>query len=89
MGEVYARRTAAIPERQAAHHLFDWPHTIHLPAAAGVRTDAQRRVEIVRTIDPSRQNTAMGGIGADVLTLDLPVQKPDVTVPVIELFLKD
>ena len=41
-------------------------------------------------IDPHQQaqNTTMGGAGADTLTLRLPVQKPDVVVPVIELFLK-
>jgi alpha-L-fucosidase len=29
----------------------------------------------------------MGGVSADVLTLKLPIQKPNVLVPVIELFL--
>jgi alpha-L-fucosidase len=29
----------------------------------------------------------MGGLAPGTLTLDLPVQRPDVTVPVVELFL--
>ncbi len=77
-------------------HLFDWPFGhVHLPGLAQRVAYAQLLSDaseiLMRTIDPSRpaQNTTMGGIGADVLTLDLPVQKPDVTVPVIELFLKD
>jgi alpha-L-fucosidase len=43
----------------------------------------------MRVIDPGQQaqNTAMGG-QEGTLTLELPVQKPDVAVPVIELFLK-
>ncbi len=40
-------------------------------------------------IDPEQQaqNVTMSGT-AGTLTLELPVQKPPVTVPVIELFLK-
>jgi alpha-L-fucosidase len=34
------------------------------------------------------QNTTMSGLGADVLTLTLPVRQPDVAVPVIELLLE-
>ena len=30
----------------------------------------------------------MGGLGPDVLTLTLPVRRPDVLVPVVELFLE-
>jgi len=41
-------------------------------------------------VDPAQQvqNTAMGGLPAGTLTLELPVQHPPVAVPVIELFLK-
>jgi len=74
-------------------HLFAWPFRhVHLPGLAG-------RVRFARflhdgseipaeVIDPARraQDTTMGGLGADVLTLTLPVQRPDVAVPVIELF---
>jgi alpha-L-fucosidase len=42
-------------------------------------------------IDPQQQaqNTTMGGLPPGTLTLELPVQKPPVAVPVIELFLTD
>ena len=76
-------------------HLFSWPFR-------HVRLDGMAsRVEFVRllndgseikmqVIDPHQQaqNTTVGGGSADTLTLELPVQKPDVVVPVIELFLK-
>ena len=41
-------------------------------------------------IDPEQQaqNTTMSGL-AGTLTLELPVQKPDVVVPVVELFLRE
>ncbi len=77
-------------------HLFAWPFkNVHLPGLA-------RRVEYAQllndasevrmmTIDPHQQAncTTPGGISADTLTLELPVHKPGVTVPVVELFLKD
>ncbi|HXF64268.1 MAG TPA: alpha-L-fucosidase [Caldilineaceae bacterium] len=76
-------------------HLFAWPFRhVHLPGLA-------QRVEYAqllndgseikrRVIDPHQtaQNTTMGGLAPDTLTLELPVQQPDVAVPVIELFLK-
>ena len=77
-------------------HLFAWPFRhVHLPGLAGRVAYAQLlndASEIKRVqIDPHQvaQNTTMGGLPPDVLTLELPVQKPDVAVPVIELFLKD
>jgi alpha-L-fucosidase len=41
-------------------------------------------------LDPEQQaqNTTMAG-STGTLTLELPVQKPDAVVPVIELFLKE
>ena len=41
-------------------------------------------------IGPEQQafNTRLGGLPAGTLTLEVPVQKPDVLVPVIELFLR-
>jgi alpha-L-fucosidase len=41
-------------------------------------------------IDPhqSAQNTTLGGVAANTLTLELPIQPPPVIVPVVELFLK-
>ena len=77
-------------------HLFAWPYAhVHLDGLAGRVEYAQllndaseiRMVEI----DPhaEAQNTTMGGVGRNTLTLSLPIQKPPVTVPVVELFLKD
>jgi alpha-L-fucosidase len=46
--------------------------------------------EVRRTVsDPEQtaQNTTMGGLAPGTLTLELPTQRPDVLVPVIELFL--
>ena len=77
-------------------HLFAWPFkNVHLSGLA-------KRVEYAQllndasevrmmTIDPHQQAicTTPGGIAADTLTLELPVHKPAVTVPVVELFLKD
>jgi alpha-L-fucosidase len=76
-------------------HLFAWPFRhVHLDGLANRVEYAQllndaSEIRIV-PIDPNQQaqNTTMGGVGADTLTLQLPVQKPPVTVPVIELFLK-
>ncbi len=43
----------------------------------------------MRALDPEAQaqNTSMTGT-AGTVTLELPVQKPDVAVPVVELFLR-
>jgi alpha-L-fucosidase len=75
-------------------HLFAWPFGhVHLDGLAGRVEYAQLlndASEIKRqVIDPAQmaQNVAMSGTPGS-LTLDLPVQKPDVAVPVIELFLK-
>lgn len=75
-------------------HVFSWPFRhIHLDGLAGRVEYAQllndgSEIKMVE-IDPHQesQNIAMQGT-AGTLTLELPVQKPDVTVPVIELFLK-
>ncbi|MCB0130034.1 MAG: alpha-L-fucosidase [Caldilineaceae bacterium] len=77
-------------------HLFAWPFRhVHL-TGLGSRVEYAQLLsdasEIkMRVIDPhqSALNTTMGGLGDDILTLELPVQKPDVAVPVIELFLKE
>jgi alpha-L-fucosidase len=76
-------------------HLFAWPFRhVHLDGLAG-------RVEFARLlndgseikmieVDPHQQaqNITMAGT-LDTLTLELPIQKPDVAVPVIELLLKE
>lgn len=77
-------------------HLFAWPFEhLHLPGLAGKVAYAQLLNDAselgMRVIDPSirAQNTGVGGQPAGTLTLTLPIRRPDVTVPVIELFLAD
>jgi alpha-L-fucosidase len=76
-------------------HLFAWPFRhVHLDGLAG-------RVELARLlndgsevkmieIDPHQQAQTItpGGSRPDTLTLELPVQKPDVAVPVVELLMR-
>ena len=77
-------------------HIFSWPFGhVHLTDLAG-RVEFARFVhdgsEVQREeIDPSQKpNTIrMGGLPAGTLTLNLPVHRPDVLVPVVELFLRD
>jgi alpha-L-fucosidase len=75
-------------------HLFAWPFRhVHLDGLAErveyaqLLNDASEIKMLV--IDPNKQaqNVVMSGTPG-TLTLELPVQKPPVTVPVIELFLK-
>ncbi|MCD6334681.1 MAG: alpha-L-fucosidase [Candidatus Latescibacterota bacterium] len=75
-------------------HLFAWPFKhVHLEGLAGQVEYAQllNDASEVKTsvVDPHQQaqNTTMGG-QAGTLTLELPILKPAVAVPVIELFLK-
>jgi alpha-L-fucosidase len=75
-------------------HIFAWPFGhMHLRGLAGRVEYAQLLhdgSEIpMEVIDPHEQaqNTKLGGIGEGTLTLRLPVQRPGVAVPVIELFL--
>ena len=76
-------------------HLFAWPfQTVHLPDLAGKVEYAQLLNDASEVamleLAPARQaiTTAEGGQPAGTLTLKLPVQRPDVAVPVVELFLK-
>ena len=76
-------------------HLFAWPfETLHLAGLADHVEYAQLLndgSEIgMRVIDPDAkaQNMSQGGQPAGTLTLTLPVRRPDVAVPVIELFLR-
>ncbi|GGO67134.1 alpha-L-fucosidase [Microbacterium nanhaiense] len=77
-------------------HLFHWPFGhVHLPDLAG-RVGFARFLHDgseIRTsaIDPDQQawNTTPGGQPAGTLTLHLPVTRPDVLVPTIELFLAE
>ncbi|WP_432950677.1 alpha-L-fucosidase [Kribbella sp. CA-253562] len=75
-------------------HLFSWPFKhVHLPGLAGKVGYAQllsdaSEIQLVEH-DPARaaENTRPGAQPPGTLTLQLPVRRPDVAVPVIELFL--
>ncbi len=70
-------------------HVFAWPiRYLHLDGLGGKVAYAQllNDASEIRKIAPrSNRQEAMP---EDVLTLELPIQKPNVTVPVIELFLE-
>jgi alpha-L-fucosidase len=75
-------------------HLFAWPYKhLHLPGLAGRVRYAQllNDASEIRTLvpDPSVDSghTKLGALPEDTLTLQLPVRRPDVAVPVIEIFL--
>ncbi|MFJ5958695.1 alpha-L-fucosidase [Paenarthrobacter sp. NPDC092416] len=76
-------------------HLFAWPFEyVHLPDLAGKVEYAQLLNDasevFLKEVDPQQQaiNMTPGGQPAGTLTIKLPVQRPDVAVPVLELFLK-
>ncbi|CAM3608860.1 alpha-L-fucosidase [Occultella aeris] len=75
-------------------HLFTWPFGhVQLPGLAGKVTYAQflhDASEVAYSeIDPDQAgwNTTPDGPAPGTLTLTLPVRRPDVAVPVVELFL--
>ncbi len=75
-------------------HLFSWPpQHVHLPGMAGrvayaqLLNDASEIAFAEISPDTQAVNTGMGGQPAGTLTLTLPVRRPDVAVPVVELFL--
>jgi alpha-L-fucosidase len=76
-------------------HLFAWPFGhVHLPGLGATVEYAQFLHDAsevrVEQIDPARkaQTTVMGGLPEGTVTLVLPVRRPPVAVPVIELFLR-
>lgn len=76
-------------------HLFAWPFEyVHLPDLAGKVEYAQLLNDasevFLKEVDPGQQamNMTPGGQPAGTLTIKLPVLRPDVAVPVLELFLK-
>jgi alpha-L-fucosidase len=89
------RYTYAGHNRRLYLHLFAWPFRhLHLDGLAGrveyaqlLNDDSEIKMHIIDP-DQQAQNTAISGTPG-ALTLELPVQKPDVAVPVIELFLKE
>jgi len=74
-------------------HVFAWPFKhLHLEGLAGKVAYAQllNDASEVRTREPTPgdDDASRDAAARNTLTLELPVRKPDVTVPVIELFLK-
>ncbi|SDS21147.1 alpha-L-fucosidase [Microlunatus soli] len=76
-------------------HLFAWPmRHVHLQGLAGkigyaqLLNDASEIAFSETDPDQAAQNTTPGGQPAGTVTLSLPIQQPDVAVPVVEIFLK-
>lgn len=74
-------------------HILNWPFRhIHLAGLAGNVRYAQLLSDAseVRLLEPGKHSEwSIATVAADTLTLELPVVKPDVVVPVIELFLRE
>jgi alpha-L-fucosidase len=72
-------------------HLFAWPlRALHLDGV-GDRVQYAQLLNDASEIpftDAAARLERWGGAGDDTITLELPIQKPRVTVPVVELFLK-
>jgi alpha-L-fucosidase len=71
-------------------HLLAWPfREIHLDGFAGKVSYAQllNDASEVRIVVREPHQASVDSVPTDTLTLQLPVQKPNVAVPVIELFL--
>ena len=72
-------------------HVFTWPFRhLHMDGFAGKVAYAQllNDASEVRFAVQRAGHTGDSSLDTETLTLELPVQKPDVTVPVVELFLK-
>jgi alpha-L-fucosidase len=75
-------------------HLFAWPYRhVHLPALASKIAYAQLLNDgsevRLHGGGPAGANTTLRGLAPDTATLVLPVQRPDVLVPVVELFVRE
>ncbi len=76
-------------------HVFTWPlRHLHLPGLAGAVSYAQLLhdgsevpLSVLDTAPPPHANLAPPPQPAGTLTLTLPITRPDVLVPVVELFL--
>jgi len=82
------------PEKNRLYlHIFSWPFLhIHLDGMADKVEYAQllndaSEIKLIRH-DAGKQNHFVAQADENTLTLELPVKKPNVEVPVIELFLK-
>ncbi len=73
-------------------HVFNWPFRhLHLDGFAGKVTYAQLlndASEVKRLEAGKHSEWSISETASDTLTLELPVVRPDVVVPVVELFLK-
>jgi alpha-L-fucosidase len=73
-------------------HVFDWPFRhLHLDGFAGKVDYAQllHDASEIKLLEPGRHSEwSIAQTASDTLTLELPVARPDVVVPVIELFLR-
>lgn len=73
-------------------HIFSWPFRhLHLDGFAGKVAYAQllHDASEIKMLEPGKHHEwSIAEVASDTLTLDLPVNKPDVLVPVIELFLR-
>ncbi len=73
-------------------HIYDWPFRhLHLDGFAGKVAYAQLLSDAseVKRLEPGKHDEwSIAETASDTLTLELPVVKPDVVVPVIELFLR-
>ena len=77
-------------------HLFAWPFQhVHLSNLAGrvrfaqLLNDGSEIQMMELSTDTIALNTTVGGLPPGTLTLKLPTRRPDVAVPVIELFLNE
>ncbi len=75
-------------------HLFAWPFQfVHLPGLAGkvayaqLLNDASEVSMLVLDADQTAGHMTPAGQAPGTLTLKLPIQRPNVSVPVVELFL--
>jgi alpha-L-fucosidase len=73
-------------------HVFSWPFRhLHLDGFAGKVAYAQllNDASEIKLLEPGKHDEwSIAEVASNTLTLDLPVLKPNVVVPVIELFLK-
>jgi alpha-L-fucosidase len=72
-------------------HIFAWPYKqLSLDGFAGRVEYAQLLNDASEVFlrEPTAQQMEMGGAAAGAVTLDLPVERPPVAIPVVELFLK-
>jgi len=72
-------------------HVYAWPSQyLYLDGLAGKVEYAQllNDASEVKLLEPGRYKWLAAEEDSDTLTLELPIRKPDVVVPVVELFLK-